>query len=81
MVDELPSAADIERFGDDGDQTGWCPECGASVWDEAESCPSCGAWIGGRVLRRPPAATAFHRRMMVVITIAILIVFFVVFVL
>ena len=79
MRDEDPSPADLERFGDEGDQTGWCPDCGAHVYDEAEFCPECGNQIGGRVLRRPPAATEFHKRMMLLITIAVIVVFFVVF--
>ncbi len=81
MLDEQPSSEDLDRFGDDADQTGWCPDCGAEVWDEAEFCPECGAQIGGRVLRRPPAATEFHKKMMLLITIAVLVVFFAVFVL
>lgn len=79
MTDEGPSDADIERFGDAGDQGGWCPDCGAQVYDEAEFCPDCGNQIGGRVLRKPPAATEFHKRMIILITIVVLVVFFVVF--
>ncbi len=81
MRDEEPSQEDIDRFGGGSDQTGWCPDCGAQVYDEAEFCPDCGNQIGGRVLRRPPAATEFHKRMMLLITVAVLVVFFVVFVL
>ena len=81
MRDEDPSTEDMTRFGDDGDQTGWCPDCGAQAYDEAEFCQECGNQIGGRVLRRPPAANEFHKRMLLLITVAVLVVFFVVFVL
>ena len=75
MRNEDPSPEDIERFGDDADQTGWCPECGNEVWDETESCPACGAYIRGRVLRRPPDAENFHRRMLMLIGLVALIAF------
>jgi hypothetical protein len=76
---EDPSTEDITRFGDDGSQVGWCPECGEDVWDEADSCPACGEWIAGTVLRRPPAAQAFQHRLMIIITVVTLIVFIFVF--
>jgi hypothetical protein len=79
MRDEDPSPEDIARFGDDADQTGYCPECGAQVWDATPSCPKCGAWIEGGVLRRPPAAEAFHKRAMLLGIIIILIAFIFVF--
>lgn len=81
MRNEDPSPEDIEKFGDDADQTGWCPNCGKEVWDETESCPACGAYIGGRVLRRPPEAENFHRRMLVLIAVVALFAFVLVFVL
>ena len=40
-----PSPEDLERFGDQH-QHGWCPQCGAEVWDDAEFCPECGDQIG-----------------------------------
>jgi uncharacterized paraquat-inducible protein A len=40
---------DEEPFDDDmGDETAEvveCPECGASVYEDAEQCPSCGQYI------------------------------------
>lgn len=48
MHDEDPSDEDVDRFGDD---TGWCPDCGREVWDEAWQCPHCGAVIEGRIRR------------------------------
>lgn len=43
-VDEGPSEADIERFGD---VTTTCPYCGTQVYDDVEMCWSCGAALGG----------------------------------
>lgn len=36
---EGPSAADLERFGDEFIT---CPSCGADVYDQATSCARCG---------------------------------------
>ncbi|USO00036.1 MAG: zinc-ribbon domain-containing protein [Phycisphaeraceae bacterium] len=36
---EGPSAADLERFGD---EFRTCPECGSQVYDQAPLCPECG---------------------------------------
>ncbi|TVQ62062.1 MAG: hypothetical protein EA378_06250 [Phycisphaerales bacterium] len=36
---EGPSAADLERFGD---EYVTCPNCGSSVYDQAEACARCG---------------------------------------
>ena len=76
---EEPSTEYIARFGDEGSQVGWCPECGEEVWDEAESCQVCGEWIAGKILRRPPAAQAFQRRLMILITVVTLIAFILIF--
>lgn len=54
MYDEGPSEEDLERFST-GDA--YCPECGASIFDEIDICPACRARIGGRILRKPPKAT------------------------
>lgn len=79
MIDEGPSPEDLDRFGDDGDQEGYCPDCGERIWDAAEACPACGAWVGGRILARPPTETAMNRRIMVGISIIVLIAFILVF--
>ena len=31
--DEGPSLDDLRRFGSEADTTGYCPECGAEVYD------------------------------------------------
>ena len=40
-VDQGPSAADLERFGD---PTTTCYECGATLYDEASICQKCGTF-------------------------------------
>lgn len=79
--DDGPSDDDIDRFGDDSNAEGWCPDCGASCWDEAEFCPACGAQIGGRVLGRPKVEHDLQRRFMVVVIVLVLVAFGLVFVL
>ena len=51
MQDEGPSQEDIDQFDH---ETGYCPECGAEVWDEAYACPECDDIIEGRVARIKP---------------------------
>lgn len=34
-----PSAADLDRFGD---EMILCPSCGRKIYDQAELCPHCG---------------------------------------
>lgn len=42
-LDEGPSAADIERFGD---VTVSCPECGTEMFDDVAICWKCGHAVG-----------------------------------
>lgn len=44
--DEGPGDADADLMDelDEGNVVS-CPECGASVWHDAEKCPSCGRWV------------------------------------
>ena len=51
MRDEGPLPEDIDRFDH---ETGFCPECGSEVWDEAYACPECGEMIEGRIARIQP---------------------------
>lgn len=34
--------------------TGFCPECGAEIYDAADICPKCFAWIDGDTTRHHP---------------------------
>ncbi|MHC5025517.1 MAG: hypothetical protein ACYTGR_01985 [Planctomycetota bacterium] len=78
MIDEGPSADDIDRFGGD---TGYCPHCGEEVWDQAPQCPSCGTWIEGGVGGQRPDEAWFKRRMTLFILIVVIVAFILVFVL
>jgi hypothetical protein len=78
MRDEDPSPDDLERFGND---TGYCPDCGAEIWDQAEFCPACGGHIGGRTLGRPPLEAWMQRRWLIVVALAALVAFLLVWVL
>jgi len=71
-VDEGPSPEDIERFGHDG---GYCPDCGAEVYDDADLCPKCGTWITGEVLAEPPDAKEIRGRVKLVVVLATLLAF------
>ena len=59
-----PSAADIERFGDDSKA---CPECGSDVYDQTEMCPSC-----GYVFEEPSGA---QKRWVVVVAAVVIVAF------
>ncbi|MCH2135627.1 MAG: zinc ribbon domain-containing protein [Phycisphaerales bacterium] len=71
--DEGPSEADLDRFGDDDNAGGFCPDCGAEVWDQAEFCQTCGGQIGGRVLGRPKVEHDLQRRLTVVVVVLVLV--------
>jgi hypothetical protein len=53
--DDGPSADDLARFGH---ESGFCPHCGAEVWDDSQQCPSCGKWMDGPRIRRPHTQAA-----------------------
>jgi len=38
-----PSAQDLHAFGSELDT---CPNCGSSIYDQAEMCPVCGWYLG-----------------------------------
>jgi len=42
---EGPSAADLDRFGDEMTP---CPACGSAVYDQSPWCPECGEYLGER---------------------------------
>ena len=66
--DEGPSADDLERFS--GDEAR-CPECGASIWDDAPICPRCGAVLGGDTLARTPLDAWWRRRWIAVVIVVL----------
>ena len=70
--DEGPSADDIRRFGGD-DRSGYCPDCSALIYDDADVCPSCGAYVHGQVLSRPPVDRHVQRRFTILVIIIVLI--------
>lgn len=72
MVDEGPSADDLDRFSD---ELAFCPDCGSRIWDQAEICPVCGSLVGGRTTGRPPVDGWLRRRWLVLVAIIALIAF------
>ncbi len=70
MIDEDPSPEDIERFSD---ETGFCPDCGAEVWDQAGQCPSCGAFLAGQTDTRHPVEGQLRRRWLVLVAVIVLV--------
>ena len=74
--DEGPSPDDLRRFGEEADTTGYCPECGAEVYDDADACPKCFAWITGRTLHKPPEDLALQKKVRQVIVFITLLTMF-----
>lgn len=72
--DEDPTDEDVQRFGA-GESTVRCPDCGASVWAEADICPKCFTILTGDSPRRGPLAAGFHRRFKVVVVLALVFLF------
>lgn len=64
---EGPSAADLDRFGD---EFATCPNCGKAFYDQAEICPHCGEAMNGESTGLPLWA---------VVTVAVVLVAFVLF--
>ncbi|MDG2422909.1 MAG: zinc ribbon domain-containing protein [Phycisphaerales bacterium] len=69
-LDEGPSESDLERFNHQ--EEGYCPECGAVVYDDAEFCPDCGQQIGGRISNKPPAEKEIQNRLTIIIVVIVL---------
>ena len=80
-IDEGPSPEDLERFGGDGDDTGYCPQCGEEVWDQVDVCPQCGHAMTGGPGSRAPFEAWWRRRTILLVTIIVLIAFVLLFVL
>ena len=72
MIDEDPTPQDIERFSG---ETGFCPDCGEEVWDQAGQCPSCGAFPAGQTATRHPDQGQLRRRWMVLVAVIALLAF------
>ena len=70
MIDEDPTPQDIERFSG---ETGFCPDCGAEVWDQAGRCPSCGTILAGVTATRHPVAGNMRRRWIAMIAVIVLV--------
>ena len=68
MVDEGPSPEDLRRFSG---ETGYCPECGAEVWDGAGVCPSCGAVVAGDIASRHPVEGLLRRRWLTLVAVIV----------
>jgi hypothetical protein len=69
-IDEDPSPEDIERFSD---ETAYCRDCGAEIWDAAEVCPKCFAYLGGDTAVRTPLQEWFRKRWMLLVIIVLII--------
>lgn len=69
MRDDGPSSEDLDRFGDD---TAFCPDCGAEIWDQAEICPKCHAYIAGNTSSRPPIERGLQQRWMTIVVVLVL---------
>ena len=77
MRDEGPSPEDIARFSD---ETGYCPSCGAEVWDGLSMCPKCGDHMVGGPTRRRPSDPGIQQRWIQLVVILVLLAFIIVFV-
>jgi hypothetical protein len=73
-IDEGPSEEDLDRLSD---ETGYCPACGAEIWDEAPVCPKCRSVVSGGTLRRPPREDWFQRRFLAVVALLVVLAFIV----
>ena len=66
---------DMESQAIDGDsdaETGFCPECGAEIYDAADVCPKCFTWIDGDTLRRDPRTQRARSRWTVLVVWALI---------
>ena len=69
-IDEGPSEADLDRFN--RDEEGYCPECSAPVYDDAEICPNCGQQIGGQISGKPRVDREAQHRLTVIIVVLVI---------
>ncbi|MCH2133226.1 MAG: zinc-ribbon domain-containing protein [Phycisphaerales bacterium] len=69
-MDQGPSQADIDRFN--RDEFGYCPDCGVSVYDDAEFCPKCSMQISGRIRNKPLVEGQAQQRLTIIVVVLIL---------
>jgi hypothetical protein len=62
--------ADRQRLSS---ETGYCPECGAEIYDAADICPKCFTWIDGNTTHRRPSRVRSSLRVAVVIALLVVI--------
>jgi hypothetical protein len=72
MIDEDPTPEDLQRFSG---ETGFCPDCGEEVWDQAGQCPSCGTFLAGQTATRRQGKGPFRRRWIAVVAVIVLVAF------
>jgi hypothetical protein len=54
-------------------ETGYCPECGAEIYDAADICPKCFTWIDGNTTHRRPSRMRSSLRVAVVVALLVVI--------
>ncbi|MFO0873230.1 MAG: hypothetical protein U0575_04580 [Phycisphaerales bacterium] len=69
-IDEGPTPDDLRRFNR---ETGYCPDCGAEVFDQADVCPKCFAYLGGDVLSKHPIQRWWNRKWIGLVIAAVLV--------
>ncbi len=72
MINEGPSPEDLERFSD---ESGHCPECGASIWDQADICPKCFSYLAGHTSSYHPVTRVFAQKWRVIIVLLVVVAF------
>ena len=71
MQDEDPTDEDVDRFSG---QTGYCPDCGKEIWDEAWQCPHCGSVVEDQIRREggDPASSLISARAVILVIAALI---------
>lgn len=54
-------------------ETGYCPECGAEIYDAADICPKCFTWIDGNTTHRRPSRMRSSLRVAVIVALLVVI--------
>lgn len=68
-TDDGPSLDDLNRFGRD---TGYCPHCGAEVYDQAVFCPKCERPIEGEVRSERNTSPEFNAKWVALIAVVVI---------